>query len=64
MADFAGDIGPSADVLQTVILVDYSDDSLFPLTKDTPECLLQIANRPVLAYQLDLLEKCGAVGEI
>jgi translation initiation factor eIF-2B subunit epsilon len=47
---------------QAVIIVDYDDGRLFPLTNNTPCCLLPIANRKLLAYQLDMLAKSGIVG--
>lgn len=46
--------------LQVIIVVDYDDGRMFPITEDVPKCLLPIANRPILAYQLDILEKSGA----
>ena len=49
---------------QAVIIVDYDDGRLFPLTEGCPKCLLPIANRRLLAYQLDLLSKSGAVGTL
>lgn len=49
---------------QTVIVVDLDDGRLFPLTEDgMPRCLLPVANRPLLAYQLDALRKFRAVGK-
>jgi hypothetical protein len=47
---------------QAVIIVDNDDGRLFPLTEGCPKCLLPIANRRLLAYQLDLLSKSGALG--
>ena len=45
---------------QAVLIVDYDDGRLFPLTDGTyPKCLLPVANRKLLAYQLDLLAKSG-----
>jgi hypothetical protein len=49
---------------QTIIVVDLDDGRLFPLTEDgVPRCLLPVANRPLLAYQLDALRKFRAVGK-
>eukprot|EP00981_Chlorochromonas_danica_P005946 scaffold1243_cov173-Ochromonas_danica.AAC.7 len=42
---------------QAVIIVEYDDGRLFPLTESIPKCLLPVANRPLLAYQLDMLLK-------
>jgi len=47
---------------QAVILIDFDDGRLFPLTEVTPRCLLPIANRKLLAYQLDMLNKSGITG--
>ena len=47
---------------QTVIIVDSDDGRMFPLTEEVPKCLLPVANRPLLSYQLDLLKKCHATG--
>lgn len=46
---------------QAVIVVDY-DNRLFPLTETIPTCLLPVANRKLLAYQLDMLAKSGVAG--
>lgn len=48
---------------QVVLIVDYDDGRLFPLTENTPKCLLPIANRRLLAYQLDMLTKSGVAGK-
>jgi translation initiation factor eIF-2B subunit gamma len=32
---------------------------MYPLTEDMPKSLLPIANRPLISYQLELLEQCG-----
>lgn len=47
---------------QVVLPVLTDDRALFPLTEGMPKCLLPIANRPFLQYQLDSLEKCGITG--
>lgn len=47
---------------QVVIIVDYDDGRLFPLTEEIPKCLLPVANRKILGYQLDMLQSCGATG--
>lgn len=44
---------------QVVILSGGTGTSLFPLTDDIPKALIPIANRPLISYQLELLEKCG-----
>jgi NDP-sugar pyrophosphorylase family protein len=48
---------------QVVIIVDFDDGRLFPLTEQTPKCLLPIANKKLLAYQLDMLTKSGVAGK-
>lgn len=49
---------------QAVILadVDLSAQTLYPLTHDLPKSLLPLANRPLLQYQLDLLQASGFAG--
>lgn len=47
---------------QVVILVEYNDNELDPLTVDVPKCLLPLANRSILEYQLDFLTNCGVTG--
>eukprot|EP00698_Gefionella_okellyi_P018290 TRINITY_DN5467_c0_g1_i2.p1 TRINITY_DN5467_c0_g1~~TRINITY_DN5467_c0_g1_i2.p1 ORF type:complete len:385 (-),score=57.18 TRINITY_DN5467_c0_g1_i2:197-1351(-) len=46
---------------QAVILAAVTGDLLYPLTPDIPQCLLPVANRPLLSFQLDMLEKAGFV---
>jgi len=48
---------------QVVLVIDYDDGRMFPLTEDLPKCLLPVANRKLLSYQLDTLHKSGAAGE-
>jgi NDP-sugar pyrophosphorylase family protein len=55
-------IGVRGPEFQAVIVVDY-DNRLFPLTESIPTCLLPIANKKLLAYQLDMLVKSGVGGE-
>lgn len=47
---------------QAIISVDYDDGRLFPLTENGPKCLLPVANRKLLAYQLDMLARSGVAG--
>lgn len=44
---------------KVVILSGGTGSSMYPLTEDIPKALLPIANRPLISYQLELLEKCG-----
>lgn len=47
---------------QAIILADHDDGSgtrLYPLLEKTPKSLLPIAGRPLIAYQLALLERSG-----
>ena len=37
---------------------------LYPLTEDMPKALLPVANRPLLLYQLDVLERSGFTGAV
>ena len=45
---------------QAVLIIDYDDGRLFPLTE--PKCLLPICNKRLLAYQLDTLIQSGVAG--
>ena len=45
---------------QAVILTESCDgDGLYPLTERTPPALLPVANRPLLSFQLELLERAA-----
>ncbi len=44
---------------QAVILAGGAGNRLYPLSEGVPKCLLPIANRSLLAYQLELLERSG-----
>mmetsp|Transcript_27875 Transcript_27875/g.28142 ORF Transcript_27875/g.28142 Transcript_27875/m.28142 type:complete len:501 (+) Transcript_27875:156-1658(+) len=61
-SDCLGDLslakGPE---FQVIIIVEYDDGRMFPLTEDVPKCLLPVSNRPLLSYQLDILERSGAL---
>jgi NDP-sugar pyrophosphorylase family protein len=46
---------------QVVIIIEYDDGRMFPLTEGCPKSLLPIANRKLLAYQLDILGKSGVL---
>jgi NDP-sugar pyrophosphorylase family protein len=48
---------------QVVILPGGSGRRMSPLTEATAKCLLPVANRPLLSYQLELLERVGFKGE-
>lgn len=43
------------EIFRAVVICDDFDDSLCPITLESPKCLLPIANRPTLAYVLDHL---------
>ena len=46
--------------LQAVIIVEFDDGRMYPLVEDScPKCLLPIANRELLSYQIDVLAKSG-----
>jgi translation initiation factor eIF-2B subunit gamma len=47
---------------QAVLIVEYDDGRMFPLTEDIPKCLLPVGNRRLLSYQLDMLAKSGIAG--
>jgi translation initiation factor eIF-2B subunit gamma len=47
---------------QAIVLADHDDGSgtrLYPLLESTPKSLLPVAGRPLIAYQLALLERSG-----
>ena len=45
---------------QGVIIVEYDDGRMYPLVdEEAPKCLLPVANRKLLAYQLDMVAKSG-----
>ena len=48
---------------QAVIIVDYDSGKMYPLTETLPKCLLPVANRKLLAYQLDMLAKSSISGK-
>ena len=58
--------GKTSDIssmeFQAVVLADHDDGSgtrLYPLLESTPKSLLPVAGRPLIAYQLALLERSG-----
>jgi len=45
---------------QAVLIIEFDDGRMFPLVDDeSPKCLLPIANRRLLIFQLDMLAKSG-----
>ena len=44
---------------QAVLLAGSQGTALYPLCEETPPCLLTIATRPLLHFQLDYLERSG-----
>ena len=62
MASLASYSSPRAKVeFQAIILTNGDDSSLYPLTQTGtfPRSLIPVANRPLLVYQLNLLENVG-----
>jgi len=49
--------------LQAIIIVEQDDGRMYPIvhSEAIPKCLLPIANRELLAYQLDVLAKSGVL---
>lgn len=47
---------------QAVVLACEDGRRLYPLTQDCPAPLLPVLNKPLLHYQLELLEKAGYTG--
>lgn len=53
----------SAPEFQAVILAGGEGANLHPLCDENqPEALLTVANRPLIQFQLELLEKAGFLG--
>jgi translation initiation factor eIF-2B subunit gamma len=50
---------PGRAEFQVVILAGGQGQRMYPLTHGSPKALLPVANRPILAYQVALLEKAG-----
>ena len=49
---------------QAVVLACGDGRRLYPLTKDCSAPLLPVLNKPLLHYQLELLEKAGYTGAL
>lgn len=50
--------------MRAIILAAGIGSRLRPLTDSTPKCLIEVNGRPILAYQLEALFRCGALQEI
>ena len=59
MASFISSTSTRRAEFQAIILTQGEDNVLYPLCEKMPKSLLPIANRPLLLYQLRLLEKAG-----
>eukprot|EP01103_Thecamoeba_quadrilineata_P017632 TRINITY_DN6339_c0_g1_i1.p1 TRINITY_DN6339_c0_g1~~TRINITY_DN6339_c0_g1_i1.p1 ORF type:complete len:426 (+),score=80.29 TRINITY_DN6339_c0_g1_i1:44-1321(+) len=44
---------------QVILLSSGFSPQLYPIAEESPKCLLPIANRPLISYQLELLERAG-----
>lgn len=51
---------PNPEYQVILLIIDGDDGRMYPLTEDRPKCLLPFANKHLLSYQLELLDKCGA----
>mmetsp|Transcript_43926 Transcript_43926/g.146365 ORF Transcript_43926/g.146365 Transcript_43926/m.146365 type:complete len:441 (+) Transcript_43926:68-1390(+) len=52
-------------MLTAVVLANGNDgDNLYPLTEDMPLAALPVGNRPLLSYQLEMLQRAGSFGEV
>lgn len=49
---------------QVVLLAGGPGSRMSPLSTEIPKPLLPIANRPMISYQLEFLERCGFSGKI
>lgn len=47
-----------------VILAAGRGSRMFPLTEETPKCLLPVANKPLVWYTLELLKRGGFQGRL
>uniref|UniRef100_A0A1B6C3B5 Translation initiation factor eIF2B subunit epsilon n=2 Tax=Clastoptera arizonana TaxID=38151 RepID=A0A1B6C3B5_9HEMI len=47
------------NILQAVIILDSFCNNFAPISNSLPECLLPLANRPLLSYTLELLASAG-----
>lgn len=56
--------GSRAAEYQAVVLPDTAGSLLYPLTEGSCKAMLPVALRPLVAYQLDLLEKSGFSGAL
>lgn len=50
---------PTGLEFQAVVLSGGLGNRMYPLTDSQPKCLLPIANRPLLSFQLEILERSG-----
>ncbi|MBA2502060.1 MAG: phosphocholine cytidylyltransferase family protein [Pyrinomonadaceae bacterium] len=50
--------------MKAVLLAAGSSTRLYPLTKNTPKCLLDVGGKTLLEHQLDALADCGVSGMI
>jgi len=44
---------------QVVLLAGGIGSRMYPLSDDIPKCMLSVANRPLISYQLEFLEQAG-----
>ena len=56
---------PNRAEFQAVVLASVSDgDGLYPLTEAIPPALLPVANRPLLSFQLEMLERSQSFSQV
>lgn len=56
---------PSTLEFTAVVLASVSDgDGLYPLTENIPPALLPVANRPLLSFQLEMLERAMSFSQV
>lgn len=53
----------NSTAFQVVLIVESNSLNFGRLTKDIPECLLHVTNRPIISFQLEMLELAGFNGE-
>jgi len=51
--------------LTAVVLADCNDgDNLYPLTEEMPLAMLPVANRPLVSFQLEMLQRAGGFSDV
>jgi NDP-sugar pyrophosphorylase family protein len=54
----------SKQEFQVILFAGGLGNRMYPLTEEIPKVLLPVANRPLISYQLEFLERAGFSGTI